>query len=953
MKIIATVSAVFCFTAAGLPVCGELILNGDFQGGLSGWSVHTTAGSSVSSIDGSASFDDSGDAAVTPHKQALYQEFESVFCRKVDFSFDFRLDGALENTWRMSLFKGAKNYDSGDVFRSFIGKHSATGEWRFNVIGADSNAVFDLTSHVATGEWVRVSGWADLVSGTSSGSVSNLTTSSAIGDWSGVALYTTNAASLNGIAFYDPNGSLVSSDISVDQVSLVPQAADHQLTVYPAPAGAVMNSTYSVEARTPGGTWQSVDVYKAWVRDSITSQVESSLAHFDMNGMVEVRITKNSGSFSSVDIRPKRHHIVPVQTPNTVHFMLDKPCKLSVEFDGDYYNNLQLIANPPETDIPALDDPDVIYYAPGYYELTNTVSLASGQTLYLAGGAYLKFKTSAPHPRIDLDSVSNVSIRGRGIVYSQGVYADDPRKGILMRNCSDVEVSGIILLKRNHGFCNDAFNCDGLVYDNVTVIGGAKNTDGFDVFSCRNVDVANSFFRSGDDGLIVKSKQGVNSSNVTYRSTVAWTDKVHRPVAFGGLSDCEIMTDVEYRDIDILHYNEDNGLHGAISVLMNDGALVTNLLFKNIHIEECAHPNAKYINILIRYSDLWGHTPDEPRYRGNLRDVRFENIYGEDGPRIIDLTGYDAEHTIDGVSFKNLFIEGRQAAEMSEANLQTNSFVHHVSFIGDEPETPEAFPEILAGWHSPEYNGDPSPDDLAPGIAASVYGVVEIPTNCNSTDETYGNLAVPHAPSNTNAVFRLRTGSEMESRLAVSIMNKNEYEILLDSLLFDFSRLYAGSPQDLEVRYLSGDLNVSGSPVVYSFKNNTAVGGRIGDYDDVAVDFSVLSDRTLGAGEYATFEFRVANADQATSALAIDNIAFVRRAGANVILSAVSDGFSFSWAGRAGEFYALQKTTNLAAGSWSTLEERMGGGNHCVTNSNLSGLQEFYRVKLSPDPATQ
>ena len=55
---------------------------------------------------------------------------------------------------------------------------------------------------------------------------------------------------------------------------------------------------------------------------------------------------------------------------DTLTFTLTQPRNLSIEVNGEIFDNLQLFANPLETDRPDPRDPDVIYFGPGVHELT-------------------------------------------------------------------------------------------------------------------------------------------------------------------------------------------------------------------------------------------------------------------------------------------------------------------------------------------------------------------------------------------------------------------------------------------------------------------------------------------------------------------------------------------------------------------------------------------------------
>lgn len=466
--------------------------------------------------------------------------------------------------------------------------------------------------------------------------------------------------------------------LCISLVAITSLATD-ELKSYPAPDSVPLNKNYTVEARIPNGTWTPIDVYRAWARNGVDTQTKTSLAHFDMDGTVEVKITKNTGSFTHVDIRPERFS-VPCSTTatNTVVLTLTNACKLSVEFDGEFYDNLQLIANPIESDPITNNIPNTIYYGPGKHLLTNSISIESGETLYIAGGAYLKFAETVGSPRIHMSDATNVTIRGRGIIYMPGTpFGADPAwKAIVSENCTNVNVSGIILIKRNDGFCNEAYNCDDVTYKNVTVLGGAENTDGFDVFSCRNVDVSYSFFRTGDDGMIVKAKNGIDCCDVTYRQCVGWTDWTHRPICVGGVTHCEIMTNINYQNIDVIHYNENNGVHGAISILLNDEATVSDLLFKDINIEKCLHPNASYINAYIRWSDLWGQTDDRAAYRGVLTNVTFNTVEGHDGVRRARFRGYGNDLILNkSIKRGDIPIEGSQVLIISRLKYDQDTLV--------------------------------------------------------------------------------------------------------------------------------------------------------------------------------------------------------------------------------------------------------------------------------------
>lgn len=121
-----------------------------------------------------------------------------------------------------------------------------------------------------------------------------------------------------------------------------------------------------------------------------------------------------------------------------------------------------------------------------------------------------------------------------------------------------------------------------------------------------------------------------------------------------------------------------------------DDAVVSDITFQNIRIEEAR----RLISVWIGKT-RWTKTEE----RGNVRNVIFKDIEAisapidttligfQDGvdwkPYIIrdhasiELTGYDQNHTIEGVSFDNVILDGKN---ISHDNIISNEFVKEVQF---------------------------------------------------------------------------------------------------------------------------------------------------------------------------------------------------------------------------------------------------------------------------------
>ena len=171
--------------------------------------------------------------------------------------------------------------------------------------------------------------------------------------------------------------------------------AGNQVKVYPAPDGAPLNSDFQLFVRPQGvARWQRVPCLRWKVDNAETDRhkvEETSVAHFDMEGCVEVMVVSQRQHVGEVRIRPLSYGLQPHVSGDTIRFSLDRSRYLSVEVNGDIFHNLQVLADPmvEQPTKKQLKRKDFIYYAPGYYEI-DSLAVPSGATVYIDGGAYIK-----------------------------------------------------------------------------------------------------------------------------------------------------------------------------------------------------------------------------------------------------------------------------------------------------------------------------------------------------------------------------------------------------------------------------------------------------------------------------------------------------------------------------------------------------------------------------------
>ena len=211
-----------------------------------------------------------------------------------------------------------------------------------------------------------------------------------------------------------------------------------EIVIYPVPQGiyyARHNDDYTVKVRQVGEKdW--VDLYEYNVKVDMDTKSDATMVQFDFSGKVEVLVQKNNGEIRSAVVRPLSKGIQPEIDGNFLLFTIDKPQKLSVEFNGDRLNNLHVFANPIIKNVPDKNDPNVIYFEAGIHEPTDTAGkcfrIPSNTTVYLEGGAVLK-------GCLTCDSVENVKILGHGMLL-------EPQQGISVTYSRNVLIDGVTVV---------------------------------------------------------------------------------------------------------------------------------------------------------------------------------------------------------------------------------------------------------------------------------------------------------------------------------------------------------------------------------------------------------------------------------------------------------------------------------------------------------------------------
>lgn len=444
-------------------------------------------------------------------------------------------------------------------------------------------------------------------------------------------------------------------------------AATTTLKTYAAPTGSSLSTDYTVKVRTLGGSWVDLDEYK--VRVGAPSRASwATFVNFDTDGPVEVSVTYNLGTASTATVKPSAKGITPALTGNTAIFSVSGPMKLVVDFNDNVDQDLMIFASPLESDVPSASDPNVVYYGPGFYE-AGEIHLTSGQTLYLAGGAVVRGGIFA-------NDVSNVTIRGRGILYQP------PTIGVQVHRSNNVTIDGIIINGYGNantgGYGIDIGASNNVTINNTTLFAYRKWTDGIDAMASNNISVNDAFIRTGDDSIAIYGTRwdhvgSSNSFNVT--NSVLMPGNAH-PInvgTHGNPDDPDTISDIRVTNVDILTHNPLYQVR-SISITASDSNLVKDVLLSDIRWEDVLV--GKFLDIITYKNPGYGLSVG----RG-IDGVTVKN-FSYTGPLQYtnDIYGNSATRLTQNVAFENLSVNGQVATTAAAGGFAIGNYTSNITF---------------------------------------------------------------------------------------------------------------------------------------------------------------------------------------------------------------------------------------------------------------------------------
>ena len=452
-------------------------------------------------------------------------------------------------------------------------------------------------------------------------------------------------------------------------------AAADRLVVAPAPKGIELKHDFEVKARTIGGVWKPVDTYAFRVDrvDKARHNVElTSVAHLEFDGQVEIQVKSLAQDIKTYKVRPASYGIQARREGNTLTFTLDRPRYVSVEINGNIYQNLQLFADR-VMEKPKVSRKNLIYFGPGVHDLKgDSMAIPSGKTVFIDQGAYIKGWLS-------VYKAHDVRIMGHGIVMP------GRHEGIMVRYSKNVTIDGPITTQLPIG------GSDSVTVTDAKVMSWYGWGDGFNIFASNHIRQHHLFARTSDDcSTVYCTRKGYRGGcrDISISDCVYWADVAH-PIMIGLHSetpDLEDITRVTYDGIDILEHCENQvDYQGCIAINNGDNILVKGVTFQNFHIENIR--KGMLFNMRVCFNKKYCTAPG----RG-IEDITLRNIsYTGQQPNMSIIAGYDERRRVRNIRFENFTLNGLPVSDdmpgkpkwyktADMANIYVNDHVDNVTF---------------------------------------------------------------------------------------------------------------------------------------------------------------------------------------------------------------------------------------------------------------------------------
>lgn len=403
---------------------------------------------------------------------------------------------------------------------------------------------------------------------------------------------------------------------------------------------------------------------------------EPDITAFGCDDTVVVVIECLSEKINKVVVRPLSKEPEYEFKDDKITLLMKPYDRYIVEINGNEDKPLFLFANPLQSTMGvSKDDPNVKWYEAGkVYEAENTISLESGQTLFIEGGAVVE-------GHVYCKGVSNVTINGGGILKC---WPRENQTAVYFMECNDISLNNVTVVNETK-WTTQMCHCSGITAVNWKAIAtwnhfnntGCEN-DAFDIFGSNTMTVKYGFSYAHDDTFCIKSRKfNYNAPvyDISYEDCIAWN--VNSGNSFQiGYELGQNVTNVSYKDIYSVHSagSANPLMRGAVSIINAADGIVDGITYENVYIED-PKEFGFFFNIRKSAYNLGVDENGNQIYwtkPGIIRNVTIKNMHIlKEPPKGYVLDGFDADHGIENFVFDGLYVCGQRITDLSQIGIKS------------------------------------------------------------------------------------------------------------------------------------------------------------------------------------------------------------------------------------------------------------------------------------------
>jgi hypothetical protein len=359
----------------------------------------------------------------------------------------------------------------------------------------------------------------------------------------------------------------------------------------------------------------------------------------------------------------------PTIAGRAITLTLDQPRQVCLVVDGRTDAPLCVFADPPETYVPSPSDPGVIFFGPGTVD-AGVITVAEGQTVYLAGGAHVygRIEMAAGSSGACSAAGASVAVRGRGVLDGHRFTIDVNGPPLISLQCLNALLEGVTLIDSPQ--YNLAAYWPYTTVRWVKAIAWGFSTDGFTGGSQSVIE--SSFLKVNDDSLKLFAT-GTLATDI-----VLWQME-NGCVVMGSWNLNTNQAFITARRIDVIRHERTARWYDpdALFCFMHGGsAALANYLFDDVRVDM---PGYAAVQIFVA-NNSFAHPTGALGSVLNVIVRNFSSTAPFIAPQSVQLQGYAAASNVAGLVLDSVSFGGRAAGQANVAISGNPGFVGPVTF---------------------------------------------------------------------------------------------------------------------------------------------------------------------------------------------------------------------------------------------------------------------------------